>query len=232
MADQSSFDRNHIETSAMSETSGVLDQLNLPPAVIGFLRKNQRILWILIALVTSVVVVVALYGSYRNYKINQAVSALDAATQEQGDQRIPMLTEVAEKYSSTPSSLWSRIKLAKIAADKGDNATALVELQQVNKSISIKNPLKPLVLYRLAGLKELEEDYAAAIELYRQLTSFTGFVSDAHYAMGRGYVAMGKKDEAIEEYRQYLSLTQETGGLNQGDPVRTLVEHTINQLKE
>ena len=48
MADQSAFDRKQIETSAMSETTGILEQLNLPPAFVSFLRKNQRMLWAIV----------------------------------------------------------------------------------------------------------------------------------------------------------------------------------------
>lgn len=231
MAEQSSFDRNHIETSAKVETSGLLEQLNLPPAVVSFVRANQRALWGVAAVITAVVVIVPLYGSYRNYRTNKAVSALDAAMQAEKEQRVAQLTEVTKQFASTPSSLWARVELAKLAEDKGDNGTALSELQMVNKSITAKNPMKPLVLYRLGALNELEKKYDAAIALYTELVAFAGFAPEAHYAMGRVYVAMGKKDEAIKEYQQYLSLTEETTGAGQGNPLRTLVEYTITQLQ-
>lgn len=231
MADQSAFDRNHIETSAVSQTSGILDQLNLPPAVISFLRTNQRILWVIVSLVVAVVVVGSLYSSYRNYKTNQAVSALGDAMLSTENTRVELLQQVAEKYSSTPSALWARVEMAKIAADKDDIPAAIAELQWINKSITGKNPLKPLVLYRLAGLNEQKQNFEPAIDLYQELVGFSGFAPEAHYAMGRVYVAMGKKSEAIEQYRQYLSLTEDTRGLGQEDPVRTLVEHAMKQLQ-
>ncbi len=232
MADQSAFDRNHIETTAVSETSGILDQLNLPPAVHSFLRNNQRTIWIIVSIIVLAVVTVALYDSYHNYKINQAISALDTAKLAENDKRVELLQQVAAKYSSTPSGLWARIELAKTAAEKEDFAGAITELKKVNTNISEKNPMKPLVLYRLAGLHEEKGDLKAAIAQYQELVNFSGFAADAHYAMGRVYVAMDQKPEAIAQYNQYLSETEKTaGGNGQQDPVRSQVEYTIKQLQ-
>jgi len=231
MADQSAFDRNHIETSAVSETSGILDQLNLPPAVHSFLRKNQRTIWIIISIIVVAVVTVALYDSYSKYRNNQAVSALDTAKLAEDGKRIEQLQQVAEKYPSTSSAVWARIELAKRAAEKDDLATAIAELEKVDKSVSEKNPLKPLVLYQLAGLHEENGDMEAAIAQYQELTAFSGFTAEAHYAMGRVYVAMDRKPEAIAQYNQYLSLTEKSAANGQQDPVRAQVEYTIKQLQ-
>jgi len=233
MADQSAFDRNKIETSAMSETSGILDQLNLPPAVVSFLQKNQRMLWIIVAVLAVSVTAVSLYGSYRNYQINKATSALDAALLATGDTSADLLQQITEKYSATPSALWARIELAKIAVNKEDLAGAIAQLQVVNSRLTAKDSLKPLVLYRLAGLHEKMRNFTAAIGLYQELTAFSGFAADAHYAMGRVYVAMDQKTEAVEQYQKYLSLTEEAPGgvMRQPDPQRTLVEYTIKKLQ-
>lgn len=231
MANQSAFNQNRIEESAMSETSGLLDQLNLPPAFIAFLRKNQRTLWIIVAAVAVVVIIVSLYGSYRNYKENQAVTAFDAALLADNGKRAELLQQIVDKYSSTPTAPWARIELAKIAVAAKDLPTAVNQLQQVNQGISKKNPLKPLVLYRLAGINEQKKEFEQALALYRELTAFTGFTADAQYAMGRVYAAMGKKTEAITAYQQYLSLTEKSKGTGQADPVRTLVEYTIKELQ-
>lgn len=231
MADQSAFDRNHIETTAVSETSGVLDQLNLPPAVTAFIRKNQRTIWIVVSIVVITVVTVALYDSYRTYRINKAVSALDAARIAEEGQQVELLQQVVDKYSSTPAALWARVELAKKAADKGEIPAAIDELQKVNSSITGKNPLKPLVLTRLAGLHEQKGDPDAAITLYQKLVEFAGFAPDAHYAMARVYVAMEKKPEAIAQYRKYLSLTEDADTGGQQDPMRARVEYMIQQLQ-
>lgn len=231
MANQSAFDQNHIEESAMSETSGLLDQLNLPPTFIAFLRKNQRTLWIIIAAVALVVTAVSLYGSYKNYKRNQAVNAFDSALLADEGKRSELLQQIADNYSSTPTASWSRIELAKIAVASNNIPKAIEQLQMVNKSISEKNPLKPLVLYRLAGLNEQEKQFEQALALYQELTVFPGFAADAQYAMGRVFEGMGKKSEAITAYQRYLSLTEKSKKNGQADPVRTLVEYTIKTLE-
>ena len=232
MARQSAFDRNQIEASAISETSGILDQLNLPPALIAFMQKNQRMLWGITAVVAVVVITVSLYGSYRDYRIQHAASALDAARIVEEDKRVQLLQQVVEKYSSTPSAAWARVELAKASADKGDVSAAIAELQQVDKGISVKNPMKPLVLYRLAALHEQKQEFTRALEFYQELAAFSGFAQEAHYAMGRVYAAMKKKPEAIAQYQQYLALDEDAGaGSRQPDPMRTLVKYTITQLQ-
>jgi len=231
MAKQSAFDQNHIEESAMSETSGLLDQLNLPPAFIAFLRNNQRTLWIIALVVALVVTVVSLYGSYRTYKENQAVAAFDSALLAGKGQRSELLQQVVDKYPATPTASWAQIELAKIAVAAKDIPMAVNQLQLVNQGISNKNPLKPLVLYRLAGLFEKQKKFEQSLTLYRELTDFKGFGADAEYAMGRVYAAMGKKAEAVTAYQRYLSLTGKTKGSGQPDPVQTLVKYTIKQLQ-
>jgi predicted negative regulator of RcsB-dependent stress response len=233
MADQSAFDRNQIETSAMSETSGILEQLNLPPALVTYMRKNQRMLWVLLFVVVLIVTAGSLYSSYRNYQINQAVSALDTAMRAEDAKSVELLQEITEKYASTPSAPWARIELAKIATADKDLDGAVAQMQLVNKEVAGHNPLKPLVLYSLASLMEKKQDYVAAVDYYQELAAFPGFTNDSHYAMGRLYTAMDKKAEAIVQYEKYLSLTQEIqgGGMSQPDPKRALVQHTINQLQ-
>lgn len=232
MADQSAFDQQHIEVQAMSEVSGLLDQLNLPPAVISFMRKNQRMLWGIVIAVATVVVAVALYSSYRTYQINKGLSALDSALQADEKNRVSLLTEVAEQYASTPSGPWARLELAKIAADKGDISNAITALEQVNGGISEKNPLKPLLLYRLAGFNEQKPDLDKAANFYTKLEAYPGFAADAHYAKGRIFERLGKNDEAINQYQQYLTLTatDSTSG-SQPDPTRTMIEYTIKKLQ-
>ncbi len=233
MADQSAFDKNRIEASAMAETSGLLEQLNLPPAMIAFMRKNQRLLWVLFILLVSVVTAVALYGSWRTYQINKASSALDAAMLAPEDKVAEQLKQVVAQYGSTPSAEWARVELAKIAAEKKDYDGALAELQTVNSRIASDNPLKPLVLNSMAGLQEKKQDYSAALALYEQLEKISGFENDALYAMGRVYTLMGKKQEAVMKYQEFLAQIdrEESGVMARQDSRKQLVQHLINQLR-
>jgi len=231
MAEQSAFDRNHIETSAVSETSGILDELNLPPKLTTFLRVNRRILWVIVSLVAVVVVTGALYNSYREYKSDQALSALDIAKSSDGAKRVELLKAIVDNYGSTTSGLWARVALSQEAVQKKNYSQAIAELQGVKAALSVDSPLKPLVLYKLGGLEEQQKNWDAAIELYQELLPFSTFVADAHYAMGRVYVAQGEKPEAVAQYRQYLSSTEKMAGAGSSDPVRQRVEYIIKQLQ-
>lgn len=42
MSEQSAFNQKHVESQAYSETSGLLEQMNLPPGAIRFIRKTKR----------------------------------------------------------------------------------------------------------------------------------------------------------------------------------------------
>jgi len=230
MTNQSAFDPNHIKETALSETSGLLDELNLPPAFIAFLRKNQRILWIIIIIVATIVIAFSLYGSYRTYQENKATAAMDAALLADKGQQVELLKKIVHDYKSTPIGRWARIELAQIDIEEGKPANAIEEFTQVNLVIDPENPLKPLVLYKLAGLLEEKKDNDGALALYKELTGFTGFEADARYAMGRVYTAMNRKAEALTAYQQYLSLTEKSP-VGEQDQRRALVEYAMKELE-
>ncbi|HHB75369.1 MAG TPA: tetratricopeptide repeat protein [Desulfobulbus sp.] len=230
MANQSAFDPNHIKETAVSETSGLLDELNLPPAFIDFLRKNQRTLWIIIAVIAIVVTAVSLYGSYRTYRENKATAAMDAAMQAAPGQKVDMLKKVVQDFTSTPTEHWARIELAQISIKNGKPADAILQLQKVNQEIDAKNPLKPLVLFKLAGLYEETKNYQAALDQYQKLTAVSGFEADAQYALGRVYAALHKNAEAVTAYQQYLSLTEKSPTGERGQK-RALVEYMMKELE-
>jgi len=230
MVDQSVFDPNKIRETAASETSGLLDELNLPPGFIAFLRKNQRPLWIIVAVVATVVTVVSLYGSYQNYRENKAVAALDAAMLADKGQQVSLFKQVITDYASTPTGHWARIELAKIDIKAGRLDDAIAQFTQVNQEIKEGNPLKPLVLYKLAGLLEEKKDYDTALARYQELVMFHGFDADAQYAMARVYTAMDKKPEAVTAYQQYLSLTEKSPAGGQGRK-RAMVEYIMKKLE-
>ena len=230
MANQSAFDPNHIKETAVSETSGLLDELNLPPAFIDFLRKNQRTLWFMVAVIAIVVTAVSLYGSYRTYRENKATAAMDAAMQADSDHQVDLLNKVVQDFTSTPTEHWARIELAQISIKNGKPAEAILQLQKVNKEVEAKNPLKPLVLFKLAGLYEETKNYQAALARYQELTAVSGFEADARYALGRVYAALHKNAEAVTAYQQYLSLTEKSPAGERGQK-RALVEYMMKELE-
>ena len=235
--EQSAFDLKHIEETAAVETSDILDQLNLPPAFSDFLRKNKRAIWIVVGVVVTVVTVVSLYGTYRNYTLNKAATAYDAALLLEGDQKNAALQKVADNHGSTPSSTWSRIALAHIDQEAGDVKGAIDKLTAISSDLVQTSLLNPLVLVNLGGLYEQDKQLDKAVTVYQELKGVSGFEPVAVSSLGRVYESQGDKEKAIDMYQQYLILTTKEGGVagampQQDAPARAMVQAGLNRLQQ
>lgn len=229
---QSPFDLKHIEETAAVETSGVLDQLNLPPALTDFLRKNQRIIWIVVGVIAAVVTVVSLYSSYRYYAFNKAAQAYDQALMLDGDQKKVALQKVADSYGSTPSSIWSRVELAHLDQKAGQVKGAIEKLTAINNDLLEKDLLKPLILVNLGGLYEQDKQPDKAVSVYQELKTLKGFEAQAANSLGRVYETQGNMEKSIQMYQQYLTLTISEGTASQQDnPARATVQAKLNRLQ-
>jgi predicted negative regulator of RcsB-dependent stress response len=229
---QSAFDLKHIEETAAVETSGILDQLNLPQPLTDFLQKNQRTIWIVVGIVAAVVTVVSLYGSYRGYTLNKAAKAYDQALVLDGDQKKVALEKVADKYGSTPSAIWSRVELAHMDQAAGELTGAIDKLTAVNSGLKENSLLKPLILVNLGGLYEQNKQPEKALSVYQELKTLKGFESVAVNSLGRVYEAQGNNEKAAQMFQQYLTMTtSEETAPQQDDPVRAMVRAGLNRLQ-
>ena len=230
---QSPFDLKHIEETAAVETSGVLDQLNLPPALTDFLRKNQRTIWIVVGVIAAVVTAVSLYSSYRNYTLNKAAEAYDQALMMDGDQKKVALQKVADSYGSTPSAIWSRIELAHMDQAAGEVKGAIEKLTAINSGLRENDLLKPLILVNLGGLYEQDKQPEKALSVYQELRTLKGFEAQGVKSLGRVYETQGNKEKSIQMYQQYLALTINEGTVSQQDnPARAMVQAKLNRLQQ
>jgi len=232
MAKQSPFDRLHVEQNAESPVSDLLDQLNLPPAFAEFLRKNKKAIWIVVGVVATVVIVVSLYGSYTSIQRNKAASALTAALQADDKDKQNLLEDVISEYGSTPSALWGKVELSHLAVRQGKPDEAIQLLTAVNQEVKAENPLKPLLLLRLAILDENNGKLDKALTFYQELVGFKSFEADAYEAMGRIYELQEKGESALEMYKKYLELTGEKEGQSPvNSKFRDIVQSRVNHLK-
>lgn len=233
MSQQSAFDRELVEETAAAETTGLLEQLNLPPAAITFIRENQKAIWAVTIFIALVVVSVSLYGSYRTYKEDKASSALTLAMQAEGEQKKEQLQKVIDDFGSTSAALWSRIELAHIVAADGEYEKSIQELTEVKKTVSAKNPVLPLLLNNLAVLHEKNGDLNQALVTYTELSTFKGFEQGTYEAMGRLYELQGNKEKALEMYKKYLDSGEEDKLTNPlaTDPDREMIEARIISLE-
>ena len=88
MSEQSAFNQNEVAEGAYVEPRGVLDQLNLPPGFVKFVRKNKRAIQITGAVIVVVVVAGSLYQSYRTTRLDDAASSLSISMDATGDKNL------------------------------------------------------------------------------------------------------------------------------------------------
>lgn len=231
MAEQSTFDRKNIELKTLGPPMGLMEQFNLPPALITFIRRNQRAVWLVVLGCVVLAVAVSSYTSYRDYRAGKANAALDSALIAKQDRR-PLLEAVVQEYGSTPSGLWAKIELALLDEKEGQQAKAITRLEEINAGLAAQSLLKPLVLGKLAALYENENQLDKALALYSELAGKEGFAIEAYRAMGRVNELLGKKAEAAAMYGKYLEATVTPAGQGKNDPVREMVQSRLNQLKK
>lgn len=231
MSEKSAFDLKNIKEMAVPQTTGLLEQLNIPPAAASYLRRNQRTIWIVVICIALAVAVVSLYGSYRSYREDKASSALTLVMQAEGDEKKTQLAQFVDEYGSTPAGMWGRIELAQMAAAEGQFPRAIESLAEVKKSVSVKNPVTPLLVYNLAILHEKNKDLNQALTSYNELLAFKGFEAVSYEAMGRIYEMQGSNDKALEMYKKYMQTGEATMVQPSADQDRSMIQARINRLE-
>lgn len=220
-----------LEEKAVTGTPGILDQFSLPPAVVTFMQKNQRKIWTAVSVVAAVVVAAALYESYRSYILNKTAEAYDQALLlEDAQKKTAALQKIAEDYGTAPAGVWSRIALAHLDQEAGKSKEAIAKLTAIDAK---DDALKSLLLVNLGGLHEQEKQFDQAEKIYLQLKTVKGFEAIALSSLGRVYEALGRKDQAVQMYQQYMGLTEIGKGKKEGDaafPEQEIVQASLNRL--
>lgn len=204
MSEQSAFNQSQVAQEAYVEPSGVLDQLNLPPGAIRFVRNNKRILQVIGAIVVTGVVVVSLYTSYRTKRLESAASSLSISMDAKGEAKITALEHVVAEYSGTPSALWATVELGHVAMKDKDYKKAETNYLQVREKISEKNPLYGLLTFGIAQAREAGQSYEEATSEYAALKSIEGYKDEGYLGMARVLEAQGKNKKALAVYEEYL----------------------------
>ncbi|MBU1231948.1 MAG: tetratricopeptide repeat protein [Proteobacteria bacterium] len=204
MSEQSAFNQKVVAEQAYSETSGLLDQLNLPPGAIRFIRGNKKAIQIAAAVVILLIVVGSLYKSYRTKRFENAASGLAMALETEGDVRTKNLQQVTDDFSGTPSALWATVELGHQAMKGSLYTEAIKYYSQVLEKVSNSNPMYSLVTYGLAQANEAAKNYEAAEATYSGLKDTEGYKDLGYKGMARVLEAQGKNDKALAVYEEYL----------------------------
>lgn len=228
MAEQSAFDKQHIQESSHSDGSGLLEHLNLPPVVIRFVKKNKKNLQIGAAVVSVVVIGLISYSSYRTNRIEKASAALAFAMQAAEPERHKALVGVAAEFSGTPSAHWAGAELGHELMKEGKFKEAAAQYEAVRKNIKAADPLYALMTFGLAQASEAAAAFDAAALEYKALQKIDGYAGEGFTGLARIYESQGKGKEALAVYEEYAATFT---GPSQNDPAKTAVDEKIIRLK-
>jgi len=204
MTEHSAFSKKHATVMAQDRRA-ILEELNLPPALIEFLRTNANT--ILTALAVAVIAILGWegYGKYAAVQQSRSADMLYQAMKTAAvDQRSTELKELSSKFGNSGSGLWGAIELGHLAFKEGKFQEAATLYESVLGSIGDKSPLFALVEYNLAQAYENLPDQAKAKAAYEKLASVKGFAGEADLGLARIAEIEGKSDEARAKFQEFV----------------------------
>lgn len=215
MSDQNTYFQKDIMNKPL-EKHGLLEEFNLPPKAIRFIRQNQRNIWLGLVCLVAAILAWSYYDYYTQTRNDKAAAMLSKAVQQVApDKRAEMLDTVIAEYGSTGSALWAKIELGHLANAAADYDGAIKHYKEALDDISTGNPLSPLVQYSLAQAFENKKDYNDAIALYQKLVEIKGFTGEAYLALARIYEEQGAVAQAKEMYEKVLTLENESASVQE-----------------
>lgn len=228
MADESPFDKLHVEPSKQGDLTGLLEQFNLPPNVIKFIRKNLKIINAGLALVVILTLAWSAYDAYRQKRINESSSSLSVAMKAPETARPALLQKIVADFSDTSSARWAMLELAHIDMRNGDFKKAAEKYAGVRQKIKSKDPLLGLVSFGIAQAEEAGNEYDRAFGEYQSLSKIEGYQSIGLLGMGRIHEIKGETEKALSVYEQYMALLV---GQDQDNPEKAFISAKIGRLK-
>ena len=176
MSPQSLFSKKNIKAYKPDEQRGLLEELNLPPAIIAFIRNNARSLQIGLVCVVIVALASVFYEYYSKKQEMEGASLLASALQaESTELREQGLENVVKDYGRTNAALWSRIELAHLDYKEGRYDAAAAKYEKVLDKLPAANPLVPLTRLNLAQSYEQIDQYDKALAQYDLLKKSPGW---------------------------------------------------------
>ncbi len=226
MAKEDIFDKEWVDERDKNNLEGLLEQLNLPPAVVKFVKENKRLVQAIAAAVIVIVVAWALYGTYRDHRLEKSSEALSAALELEGQTRLDKLAEVEDEFSGTSSALWAQINGAQELLKISKMAEANGKFKAVQQEIGKSSLLQPLVSLGIAQSAEALKNYEEAAAEYRKLVDVEGYQDIGYLGTARVHEQQGNKDKALEIYENYLTTIEPAAALQ-----RAMIEEKIAGIK-
>lgn len=226
MAEHSSLVGKEEKTIDIERKDGLLEELNLPPKVIKFIRENSLNLQIVAGCIVFLILGWTYYDYYTQTRDNKASAALYMAVQEKDvATRGELLNGVINDFSGSDAALWSRIELAHLAFQAGNYEKALPLYNSINADLDGDSPLLPLLSYNIGLAYENSGDQKKALAYYTKLAGFKGFEVKGLMAQGRIYELREEKTEALQVYR--AAATREDAS----SQAKSILAEKINSLQ-
>ncbi|MGI9536781.1 MAG: tetratricopeptide repeat protein [Desulfocapsaceae bacterium] len=226
MANEDIFDKEYVDERDKNSLEGLLEQLNLPPSVIKFVKENKRLVQAGIAGLVIVVVGWSLYSSYRDGKIEKSSEALFSAQELTGQQMLDKLAEVEEQFSGTDAALWASINTAQEYMKNSQITEAQQKFKEIKEDLRASSPLWPLVSVGLAQSAEAAMNFEEAAVEYGKLIEQEGYQDIGYLGTARVQELQGNSEKALELYENYLATLDPTATLQ-----RVMVEEKIARIK-
>ena len=226
MAKEDIFEKEYVDERDKNNLEGLLEQLNLPPAVVKFVKQNKRVVQAGIAVLVIAVVAWALYGSYRDNQIQKSSEALFAAQELSGQQMLDKLAEVEKDFGGTDAGLWAGINTAQELMKNGKMAEAQQKFSEVRGELATSSALWPLVTMGIAQSAEAAGDFQRAVDEYGVLMDLEGYRDIGFLGSARVLELQGNREQALELYENYLVELGQSAALQ-----KVIVEEKIARLK-
>lgn len=212
MTQENIFTKRHVEPGSDAKRE-LLEQMNLPPKMIAFLRTNSSRIQIGLVVGACLSLAWSGYGQYRDAQREKSTAMIFNAMQaKEGAERGGMLQDVIKKYPKAEAGIWAQVELAHAALKAGNHAEASAGYQKVLGQISSDHPLNPLLTYSLAQTYEQSNDLENAKKQYEKLTTLAGFAGEGYLGLGRIAEVNNESAKAKEMYEKYVALPEVTDG--------------------
>lgn len=206
------FLKKHEDTLAKDQKA-ILEEMNLPPAVIDFIRKNSLNLKILIALLVIGVIAWEGYGKYTSVQREKSSALLyDAMSVKDTSAESDKLKSLIDEFPKTASAVWAKVELGHLSLNAEKFQEAAEYYSEALDALSKKNPMYPLVQFSLAQAYENLAETSKAKEAYRHLVEIGGFASEGYLGLGRIAEREGDLKQAVSQYQEYLNLPETDDG--------------------
>ena len=226
MANEDIFDKEYVDERDKNSLEGLLEQLNLPPSVIKFVKEHKRLVQAGIAGLVIVVVGWSLYSSYRDGKIEKSSEALFSAQESSGQQMLDKLAEVEKEFKGTDAALWSSINTAQEYMNESKMIEAQQKFKEARDDLKASSPLWPLVSVGIAQSSEAAQNFEEAAAEYGKLMELEGYQDIGYLGTARIHELQGNNDKALELYENYLTTLDPAATLQ-----RVMVEEKIARIK-